>query len=133
AQHGNGNAYKTRRRDTQRAAFGAPDDAASLGHRAAGALPARIPGLRGLSGLLRAMARAPSIELCRALSRSDFCPRRGEYADLSRDRHQFQDGGGAVSVGLLRAVALLDQMAVGAVYPAVGGAFDPDHPVGALH
>ena len=29
--------------------------------------------------------------------------------------------------------ALLDQMAVGAVHPALGGAVDPDHPVGALH
>ena len=27
----------------------------------------------------------------------------------------------------------LDQMAVGAVHPALGGAVDPDHPVGALH
>ena len=29
--------------------------------------------------------------------------------------------------------ALVDQGAVGAVHPAVGGAVDPDHPVGALH
>jgi len=26
----------------------------------------------------------------------------------------------------------MDQMAVGAVHPALGGALDPDHPVGAL-
>ena len=39
----------------------------------------------------------------------------------------------AVPVGLLHPAALLDQMAVGAVHPALGGAVDPDHPVGALH
>ena len=39
----------------------------------------------------------------------------------------------AVPVRLLRPAAHLDQMAVGAVHPALGGAVDPDHPVGALH
>ena len=83
--------------------------------------------------VLRAVAGAASRELCRALQRSDLRARRGQHADLPRHRHQFQNAGGAVPVRLLRAAAPLDQMAVGAVHPALGGAVDPDHPVGALH
>ena len=50
-----------------------------------------------------------------------------------RDRHQRQNGDRAVPVRLLRAAAHLDQMAVGAVHPALGGAVDPDHSLRALH
>ena len=35
--------------------------------------------------------------------------------------------------GFFAAAAHLDQMAVGDLHPALGGAVDPDHPVGALH
>ena len=52
---------------------------------------------------------------------------------LPRRRHQPEDGRRARAVGLLRPGALVDQVAVDALHPAVGGAVDPDDPVGPLH
>ena len=47
--------------------------------------------------------------------------------------HQSQDGGRAGPVRLLHPDAHMDQLAVGAVHPALGGAVDPDDPVVPLH
>src|SRR3954453_3931730 len=112
---------------------GAPDHAAGLGHLAACALSTRLPGLRRLSRRLRPVAGAQSGELCRAVQRPDLRARRGQHADLPGHRHQREDADRAVPVRLLRPAAPVDQMAVGDLHPALGGAGDPDHPVGPLH
>jgi multiple sugar transport system permease protein len=41
--------------------------------------------------------------------------------------------GGAAALGLPDPAALVDQGALADLHPAVGGAVDPDHPLGALH
>ena len=56
-----------------------------------------------------------------------------QHARLPAGRDQPQDAAGAVPLGLLRARAALDQVAVGDLHPAVGGAVDPDHPLDPLH
>src|SRR4029078_11820674 len=111
----------------------APHDAAGLAHLAADALHPGVPRLRGLPGLLRALAGAPSGELCRALPRPDLCARRGPYADLPGDRHLYQNDDRSFPVRLICPATALDQMAVGAVHPALGGPLDPDHSFRPLH
>src|SRR5215831_1106475 len=124
-RHG-GHAFGFRFGTGRRALLGAPDAATDLGHRAACALSPGIPGLRALPRLLRALACAPAVELCRAVQRSDLRARRGQYVDLPGHRHQSEDADRAVPVRLLRAGAQMDPMAVGALHPALGGAVDPD-------
>ncbi len=94
---------------------------------------ARVPGVRALPGRLRPVARAPSGELRQALRRSDLRAVGPQHAGLPDRRHQPQDGRRAVPVRILRAGAHVDQVAVAAVHPAVGGAVDPDDPVDPLH
>src|ERR1044071_4963179 len=71
------------------------------------------------------LARSPASYV--ALWHDPIFARAAEHADLPGDRHQRQNGDRAVFVRLLRPAAPLDQMAVGAVHPALGGAVDPDH------
>ena len=57
----------------------------------------------------------------------------GEHAGVPDRRHQREDGDRAVPVGLLHPQALVGEGPGGAVRAALGGAVDPDHPLGPLH
>ena len=78
------------------------------------------------------LARQPG-ELRQAVRRPDLLPHGDQHDRLPRRGDQHEDAGRAVPVRLFPAQALVDQGAGGAVHPALGGAVDPDHPVGALH
>src|SRR3954449_6648246 len=116
-----------------RTAVGATDDHPDVGVRAAGAVFSRVSRLRALSDRLRTLAGAPTGKLRHAVQRPGVRARGAQHSVFPAGRHQPENDGGAVSVGLLYPGTLVDQMAVGAFHPAMGGAFDSDHPVGALH
>ena len=95
---------------------------------------ARLPGLRrSIRSATGSGWRAIRRATCKLFDDPIFFAHGRQHAGLPDRRDQPQDGGGAVPVGFFVQARAVDQVAVGAVHPAVGGAVDPDHPVGALH
>src|SRR6266567_2060049 len=102
---------------------------AGVGHDHDCPVCAGLPGVRVVPDRLRAVAGAAPVELRTPRRRPRFCAIGRQYAYLPDHRHQPQDGRRAVPVGLFRAGADLDQVAVADLHPALGGAVDPVDPV----
>src|SRR6187401_682205 len=82
--------------------------------------------LRSLSDRVWILARAAARNLRPLVRGSDLRALGREHAGVPDRCDQSQDDDRAVVVGIFRSGANLDQMAVGAVHPAVGGPVDPD-------
>src|SRR5581483_9744071 len=110
-----------------------PLDVADVGRDPDRALRARLPRVRALPGELRAVARAAPGELPDALRGPGVLPHRGEHGGVPAGRREPEDGARAFPLGLLRARAALDPLALGDLHHSLGGAGDPDDLLDPLH